>query len=183
MPLRILNTSPVKQQLAPYSGGTYAVVDSLHYRGGFKSVSGLTERNNITEDRRTLGMMVHDVDEDNDKYWVLIFNRPGPVTENVDWEEFAAGTSGADYNHWDVQVNDITPKGIYKSETANDYNLLQLTGGTGIDLIGEDVGGHTYKITINSDGVGLSNFCDFIRKIFFFLTASIDLYFSHIFFS
>jgi hypothetical protein len=94
---KIPGTTPVTGEMAPYQDDVYALLDEKHYRGGYKSVSGITERNAITKDRRSLGMLVHDVDESANKYWVLIFNPDTPGTLNEHWEEFiAGGSSGTD---------------------------------------------------------------------------------------
>ena len=48
---------------------TYAIQDETFNRGGYRTVADLTERDDITTDRRKLGMLVYVLSED--KYYTL----------------------------------------------------------------------------------------------------------------
>ena len=69
---------------------TYAVIDPIYGIDGLRSVTGTTERNSITTERRREGMLVY-VQSDG-KYYKLL---PSPWTgTNSDWEEFTVNSSG-----------------------------------------------------------------------------------------
>ena len=76
-----------------WTGDTYAILEDIYFKGGYRVCSGKTERNSITYFRRSLGMMVRTED---DRYWVLINNPAGDFTIDSDWKEFVGGSGGTD---------------------------------------------------------------------------------------
>lgn len=71
------------------SSDTYAVIDPIYGVDGLRSVSGTTERNYITTERRREGMLVY-VQSDG-KYYKLL-SSPWNGTDS-DWIEFSVGSS------------------------------------------------------------------------------------------
>jgi hypothetical protein len=69
------------------STDTYAVTDELYNRGGYRTVLTLTERNDITADRRKIGMLVFVLG--TNEYYTL---KTGLT--NSDWELWAPGGGG-----------------------------------------------------------------------------------------
>lgn len=66
------------------STDTYAVIDPIYGKGGYREVADVTERDAITTARRRLGMMVYV--QGTDKFYYL---KTGLT--NSDWVEFASG--------------------------------------------------------------------------------------------
>ena len=66
----------------------YPVTNPLYGLGGLRTVSGITERNNISNLRREQGMIVFSVFDQ--KYFKLIGG-----TGNEHWEEFSFGSTGS----------------------------------------------------------------------------------------
>ena len=77
---------------------TYAVTDSQFNRGGHKEASDLTDRNNISVDRRREGMTCYTVSDK--KMWQL----QNGIT-NSDWVDITSGTSaGGDATYVHNQI-------------------------------------------------------------------------------
>ena len=77
------------------SEDTFATHDEQYGTGGYRTVQSLTDRNNISQQRRVKGMLVN-VLEDNNLY--KLKNNPSTAsTQNSDWELFkaASGNTGA----------------------------------------------------------------------------------------
>ncbi len=99
-------------------------VHATHYdflgNGGHRSVETMSERNNITLNRRKFGMLVtvtNDGDSQNNKTYILCNSAMDPtctdnVIDNINWKEFSAGSSGPPI---DVP-NGPTYTPIYKNE-------------------------------------------------------------------
>jgi hypothetical protein len=67
----------------------YATHDAAYGKGGLRTVANITDRNAITVERRTEGMMVFV--QDIGTYWKLL---PSPwAYDNTDWEEFTSGSN------------------------------------------------------------------------------------------
>lgn len=75
---------------------TFATHDSLLGKGGYREVSTLVERNNITTERQRIGMLCY-VGETG-KVYLLVEDTPSSV-----WIEFAGGGGGADLNYMFAQ--------------------------------------------------------------------------------
>ena len=82
------------------STDTYPVTHDTYNKGGYRTVASIAERNGITTDRRSIGMMVY-VDAES-KAYVL---RGSDVTDNNGWQEFAPGLDLAG------EVGDIQTRG------------------------------------------------------------------------
>ena len=80
------------------STDTYPVTHDTYNKGGYRTVASIAERNGITSDRRSIGMMVY-VDSES-KAYVL---RGEDVSDNNGWEEFAPGLDLAG-NIGDIQL-------------------------------------------------------------------------------
>jgi len=153
--MSINGTIRVTGELAPSSiNDIYAVIDSKYYRGGYKSVDTINDRNTITIDRRSIGMMVR-VNVD-DTYWILTTESNIESTTDLNWSEFIAGgsgieiefldNSGVDYNN----NNDKLLRTIYNSNldgslvTPDDVGGIEegtsvdsLTGKTMVEIIND----------------------------------------------
>lgn len=104
-------------------GVRHAIVEDFFVQGGFHVCSGLTgttySRNNITYDRRKIGMMVYDIV--GKKYWRLI-SEPEPepslpedrdpncatLTTDTDWEEVLFASSGLTFSAITYDINTET---------------------------------------------------------------------------
>ncbi len=102
------------------SSDTYAVIDPIYGVDGLRSVSGTTERNNITTERRREGMLVY-VQSDG-KYYKLL---PSPWSgTNSDWVEFSVNSSGGTDTYWtsgstgNFSIKAINDSGL---EATGDY--------------------------------------------------------------
>jgi len=70
---------------------TYPTHDSQYGKGGYREVQTIEDRNNITLDRRKLGMLVYVIDEDKTYRLKNIFTNAG-------WEEVPVGVSNLEYS-------------------------------------------------------------------------------------
>jgi hypothetical protein len=66
---------------------TYAVIDPIYGKGGYREVADTVERDAITTERRRIGMMVYVQDQDK------IFYLKNGIT-NLDWIELSTAVSG-----------------------------------------------------------------------------------------
>lgn len=112
-----LNGTNVPSKIVPYtSNDNYATHDEEYGRGGFRSVSTVTEMNNIPSRRRKEGMLVHITSDET--YYKL---KNGTFVK----EEFGGGSSGGDSN-----VKVFTTTGLFNPNR----------GSTVITLNTEDLG-------------------------------------------
>ena len=127
-------------EFAPTStGDTYAILDTKYIRGGWRNVSGTTERNAITYDRRSLGMIVGTSDG---TYWRLLNNNTGDTTDS-DWTEFNSGGE----NYWNISGNTLTPLSSYTDLYIPNLYISGLTlNNTSVTNISTDSG-----LTENND--------------------------------
>jgi hypothetical protein len=104
------------------SSDTYAVIDPIYGVDGLRSVTGTTERNNITTERRREGMLVY-VQSDG-KYYKLL---PSPWSgTNSDWVEFSVNSSGGTDTYWTSgSTGNFSIKAINNSglEANGDYSV------------------------------------------------------------
>lgn len=84
----IPGTIPYTGQVAPTdTTDTFPTHDSIWGKGGLREVANNVDRNAITTERRTAGMLVYTADSNT--YWRLL---PGPwVGTDADWVSFAGG--------------------------------------------------------------------------------------------
>ena len=80
------------------STDTYPVTHDTYNKGGYRTVASIAERDAITTDRRSIGMMVY-VDAEA-KAYVLTGSA---VADNAGWQEFAPGITLAG-NVGDIQI-------------------------------------------------------------------------------
>ena len=96
--------------IAPFTtDDTYATHDAKYGKGGYRTVETITDRDNIPEARRTIGMLVYVVSDD--KIYKLLKNN----NNEWYWEELTTGGSGGvnSYTHiqdspsntWNIQHN------------------------------------------------------------------------------
>ena len=96
--------------IAPFTtDDTYATHDAEYGKGGYRTVDTITDRDNIPEARRTIGMLVYVVSDD--KIYKLLKNN----NDEWYWEELTTGGSGGvnSYTHiqdslsntWNIQHN------------------------------------------------------------------------------
>jgi hypothetical protein len=145
------------------SGNTanYAMLEDYYLQGGYRVCTTLSERNNITYDRRKIGMMVHVLS--GDTYWILINDplsgyttqqRPTTnlATTDIDWGEFKLN------NDIGSALTGITltpsPNGIIKIFTlstglTSDLYFFYLNGQLLTDGLDYTISGLT--LTISSD--------------------------------
>jgi hypothetical protein len=70
---------------------TYAVIDPIYGIDGWRNVDSITERNEIPEDRRRIGMIVGVSGGTN--YYKLKNNPSSSATTDTDWEEFTTSSN------------------------------------------------------------------------------------------
>ena len=120
---QIANSVALTGLVAPTdSEDTYAITDPIFGIDGLRSVADVTERDNVTDERRREGMLVYVRSEQ--KYYQL-----GSGLSNTDWAEFSSGGGG------DPTANPAMPNFIrgfcnyFIVDTAQDRdNLDQLFG-------------------------------------------------------
>lgn len=90
--MQIPGAIPVTGFIGPTdSNDTYAVTDALYGVDGYRSVSGITVRNAITQERRREGMLVYTQNDNN--VWQLL---EGPWTfTDSDWKLFISSAATA----------------------------------------------------------------------------------------
>jgi hypothetical protein len=93
------------------SGDTYAATDSVYNRGGFKSVDNAAGRTGITADRRSIGMLVYQVD--NAHFYELF---PG-ITDG-DWVDLGVWPSTAAPGFQGTNIDYIDPQDQTAYRTA-----------------------------------------------------------------
>jgi len=115
----IVGGVPVGGFMSPTdSTDVYAVTDEKYSRGGWRTVASLAERDAITTDRRTVGMLVNVL---GDQVYEL-----GVGLTNSDWTVFSPGGSSSH--------SALTTRGVLTGTSTSPVSLL--TGITGtIDKI------------------------------------------------
>lgn len=133
------------------STDTFAVTDEIYNRGGYRSVLTIEDRNNITADRRKIGMLVYVIG--NDEYYTL---KTGIL--NTDWVKWSVASSGTTLS----DLDDVLIVGPTQNSTLT-YDLASGTWqssrtGTGLTNIpartvlygnGTNLIGYTSESTVN----------------------------------
>lgn len=109
---------------------TYSISDPLFQRGGWREVATIQERNNISEERRRLGMFVYVIETDKlyilkdgitNSNWIIY----DPVTTNfpttINLQELNLSPS--------IEINN---SGILNDININNYSVLKLTNASEI---------------------------------------------------
>ena len=101
---------PLTGYVAPKdTADSYAITDERFNRGGYRTVADLTERDNITNDRRKEGMLVYVLSEDK------CYQLKGG-TDNTNWVEGCLGGGSGSLTRNFVELNTdttITDEGVY----------------------------------------------------------------------
>ena len=145
-----LITSPIR----PFdSGMTIPTAFSNEIMGGLHSVSNLTERNNIPEDRRQFGMLVYIIN-DNDFYQLLQISSPN-LSDNSNWS--LINISGVPTTtEW---LDSVISRETTPPATPSVTDRYLVTSGTGswfgLDNLVVEWGGTTWVPTIPTEGTTL----------------------------
>lgn len=143
----------------------YATHDALYGKGGLRSVADYTERNAISNFRRTVGMLVYV--ESTDEYWKLL---PEPWSyTNLDWQFFSSGAAPIT-DDWDLLLSGdlqaiatVTGAILPSSNNISDlgstsYRFKDLYLGSKIDFTTslDFTIGLSNILTVNSSGLTLN---------------------------
>jgi len=147
----IAGSIPIGGFIAPTDiNDVYATQDERFNRGGYRSVETITDRDNVTPDRRTIGMLIFVLS--NNKTYRLIGG-----LENSNWEEFeiAGGGSG---ELVEVVENGKTGLVLHRDDRVNKGPIGQdsldlSTIDTATDLVGP-LGDRSFSIGVDSTIVG-----------------------------
>lgn len=132
---------PVSGTLVPYLDDTYPTHKSEYGYGGLHSVSNLTERNNIPDERREIGMVVYVSSETAAPYFVL---KDG--ISNSNWINLFELVNNQDYTKCIIStvepttltyprvlwINPSTTEIYYRSSLDLDWAQIKIKA-TGID--------------------------------------------------
>lgn len=135
---------PIGGFIAPTSSeDTYAVIDPIYGIDGLRSVANLTERNNITDSRRRVGMIVYD--QDGDKYYKLISLSSG--NGNDVWVETLSASGGDTFiTGGTVSGNNLTLTDNNGTDTVVDVTSLT----TDTYVTGSTLSGNTLTLMRNN---------------------------------
>lgn len=143
--MAIMAGTRIVQPVVPNdSEDTYPTHLEYYGKGGYKSVSDLTERDNISVDRQKLGMAVYVVSDNN----IYILNSYSSDLTDDNWDLLRASGSGVivsdlipespiegmlwlntTTNKMLIYSNDLWEIIVYKSIMASDIGDLTLNGG------------------------------------------------------
>jgi hypothetical protein len=102
---------------------TYPTHESVYGKGSHRSVVDITERNNITEDRREWGMLVtvwDDANPSNNAIYELKYGESSTnIADNANWVVLSVGGSGG-----------LTTSVSFQYETPADFDTITVTSTT-----------------------------------------------------